>query len=322
MDDTSSETRPPDTGVGRFRAYLEHERNASAHTVDNYLRDLGQFVVQTWGESARAPYPWGEADRFTARRFLVLSQKAGSRPTTTARKLSSLRSFYRFLVREGVVTQNPFTGLRAPKAGRSLPDVLSVAEVTRLVEAPARLARGAAAGGPAPTPVQDYAVLRDTALLETLYSTGGRISEIAGLLERDVDLISGVVKVKGKGRKERLCPLGNPANHALRAAITRGSALWGGGRDRPVFRNKFGARLTPRSVERLMKPYLAAAGLDERFSPHALRHSFATHLLDAGADLRSVQELLGHASLSTTQIYTHVSVERLRNVYQDAHPRA
>ncbi len=307
-----------DPALARFMAYLAHERNASEHTLSNYARDIGQFAALTWGDEARPPFAWNAPDRFAARRFLVVIQKAGHQPATTARKLASLRSFYRYQMREGLVDQNPFGGLRPPKRGRELPDVLSVAEVQRLIEAPARQAATPEGRDPA----DRYAVARDTALLETLYSTGGRISEIAGLREQDVDLIAGMIKVRGKGRKERFCPLGAPAVRALRAVLELGAARWGGGRDQPVFRNRAGGRITPRSIERLMKTHLAAAGLDHRFSPHALRHSFATHLLDAGADLRSVQELLGHASLSTTQIYTHVSVERLRTVYNAAHPRA
>ena len=310
-----------DPALARFCTYLEHERNASRHTLLNYRIDIDQFIRLTWGEAAHPPFAWGTPDRFAARRFLVEFQKRGSRPATTARKLASMRSFYRFMVREGITDQSPFGGLRAPKAGRPLPEVLSVAEVLRLIESPARCLRrdhpDAREGAEA-----HYAMLRDTALLEVLYSTGGRVSEIAGLRERDVDLLSGVVKVRGKGRKERLCPLGNPACRSLRAMLAAGTVRWGGGRDRPVFRNLQGDALTPRSVERNLKRYLAEAGLSSRFSPHDLRHSFATHLLDAGADLRSVQELLGHASLSTTQIYTHVSVERLKKVYNDAHPRA
>jgi integrase/recombinase XerC len=323
--DIASQTRSAgaDPAVARFRRYLEHERNASTHTVTNYLRDIDQFVAGTWGADARPPHPWRAVDRFAARRFLVGFQKAGCRPATTARKLASLRAFYRFQLREELADINPFSGLRAPKRGRDLPDVLSVAEVERLLASPERCARRAAtAGKTTPDDATDYAMRRDTALLETLYSTGGRVSEISGMREGDLDLLSGVARVRGKGRKERLCPLGGPACRALRSLLEAGHARFGGGREAPVFRNLAGGPLTPRSVERMMKRYLAEAGLAAQFSPHALRHSFATHLLDNGADLRSVQELLGHASLSTTQIYTHVSVERLKKVYDEAHPRA
>ena len=171
----------------------------------------------------------------------------------------------------------------------------------------------------------DYAFSRDTAILEILYSTGMRVSELAGMNESDIDLLASVVKVRGKGKKERLCLLGKPAVKAMQAALEKRSTLAGMFKRAglpPVFVGRTGGRLTTRSIERLMKRYLARANLDPRMSPHALRHSFATHLLDAGADLRSVQELLGHASLSTTQIYTHVTVERLKQVYNEAHPRA
>jgi integrase/recombinase XerC len=313
----------PETAVARFMQYLEHERNASRHTLLNYRRDIDQFAAHLApGTDSGARAAWTGADVYAARRFLAQLQKAGCLPATTARKLSALRSFYRFLVREGLATANPFAGLRAPKRGRALPSFLSIEEVTRLIESPARLYRARADKDP----LSEYASLRDTALLEVLYSTGARVSEAVGLTRGQTDLLAGVAMVRGKGKKERLCPLGGPACKALRALLKRAAELWPdgvtGSRSEPVFRNLKGDRLTARSVERCLKRYLVAAGLDGRFTPHSLRHSFATHMLDAGADLRSVQELLGHASLSTTQIYTHVTVERLRKVYRDAHPRA
>ena len=313
-----------DPYVRRFSQYLETERNASRHTLAGYLLDLAQFVAFSWPEG-KAPWKWGEVDRFGARGFLVKFQKEGKRPATTGRKLSSLRSFFRFLEREGMVDRNPFVGLRPPKRQRLLPEVLSVEQVGRLMQAPLKALEQAVQKGKRVDAVQAYAAGRDAAILEVLYSTGARVSELAGMNVGDVDLLSGIVKVRGKGKKERLCPLGRPACKALREVLKRTEQVWsqkrhGGGS--PVFLNLKGDRLTTRSVERIMKKYLVAAGLDARQSPHALRHSFATHLLDAGADLRSVQELLGHASLSTTQIYTHVSVERLRKIYEEAHPRA
>jgi integrase/recombinase XerC len=267
-------------------------------------------------------------DRFAARRFLVESQKNGQAATTTSRKLSSLRAFYKFLEREGLLPANPFTGLKAPKRARTLPHFLSVGEVTRLLEMPAKLwAEGERPNGARERRMAEYIARRDTAILETLYSTGGRVSEVAGLQQHAVDMLSGVVVVRGKGKKERLCALGRPSLKALRAALDLRNALWpeleGRTRgDRPVFVNARGGRLTSRSIERLLKKYLMAANLNPDLSPHALRHSFATHLLEAGADLRSVQELLGHASLSTTQIYTHVTVETMKKAYREAHPRA
>ena len=312
-----------DPCVAAFRVFLVSEKNASPHTVSSYLRDIEQFAAMAWGADAAPPYAWQDADRFAARRFLVQFQKEGRMATTTGRKLSSLRAFYRFQERENFVTVNPFSGVRPPKRSRNLPEILSVAEILRLMESPMRVFdSGKADIKPADMPLHEYAALRDSAILEVMYSTGARISELAGLSEAAVDLMNGVIRVLGKGKKERLCPLGRPSVAALRRMMEKGHALWRGGRTQPVFLNHRGHRLTTRSMERMMKKYLVEAGLNPEISPHAMRHSFATHLLDAGADLRSVQELLGHASLSTTQIYTHVTVERLRKVYDDAHPRA
>ncbi|MGQ9660727.1 MAG: tyrosine recombinase [Kiritimatiellia bacterium] len=309
---------------------LRNERNASEHTIRNYTMDIGQFVSVAWGSDVRFPIPWEEADRFAARKFLVAFQRAGCSPSTTARKLSSLRSFYRFLQREEFVQVNPFHGLRSPKRPRALPEVLSLEEVKHLLDTAtatvsecAQLAKGVRSLRLAR---REYAALRDLAILEVLYSTGARVSEVAGLVEDRVDLLSGTITVLGKGKKERICPLGKPACAALQKAIDKGRELWPEMRhprgQRPVFFNLRGQTLSTRSMERSMKRALAAAGLSRKFSPHVLRHSFATHMLDAGADLRSVQELLGHASLSTTQIYTHVTVDRLKNVYRETHPRA
>jgi len=315
-----------DPSVSHFVRYLENERNASQHTISSYVLDIEQFVRFTWGADSAPPHRWERADRFAARKFLVEFQKAGKHASTTGRKLSSLRSFYRFLEREEYVDQNPFAGLRAPKRPRNLPEILSVDETARLLEAPmkmlekAKVKEGKAAGDEA-----EYAALRDAAILEVLYSTGARVSEVAGLTENNLDLLAGVAKVRGKGKKERMCPIGNPAFKALRAVIEKSHQLWPPAareKGRHVFLNLRGTPMTSRSIERMMKKYLAEAGLSAEFSPHTLRHSFATHMLDAGADLRSVQELLGHASLSTTQIYTHVSVERLKNIYEQTHPRA
>jgi integrase/recombinase XerC len=317
-----------DACVCHFLKYLENERNASPHTISNYLLDIKQFVAFTWAvddDDGKKKIRWGDADAFAARRFLVEFQKTGMQPTTTGRKLSSLRSFYRFLEREEYIEVNPFGGLRAPKRPRKLPEILSVEEVTRLIEAPAGMLKQDK-GRMDVDSVREYAVARDTAILEVLYSTGARVSEVVGLTGQDVDLLSSVVKVKGKGMKERLCPLGGPASRALRnlqeKALEGSSDSESKKRGRRVFLNLRGGPLTTRSVERMFKKYLSFAELNEGFSPHVLRHSFATHMLDSGADLRTVQELLGHSSMSTTQIYTHISVERLKKVYEEAHPRA
>jgi integrase/recombinase XerC len=315
-----------DPCIEHFVRYLEGEKNASEHTVSNYLVDIRQFCEIVWSEEARPPYPWASADRFAARKFLVFFQKLELAPSTTGRKLSALRSFYKFLLREEYVELNPFTGLNLPKKGRYLPQVLSVTEVGRLLDAPEQLAAAEPAANPKQKLWREYMTARDTAILEMLYSTGMRINELAQLPEESIDLLAGVARVRGKGKKERLCPLGSPALRALMKNLELRENVWlltGGRAARsPVFLNKNGGSISVRSIERTMKKYVLFCGLNPELTPHSLRHSFATHLLDAGADLRSVQELLGHASLSTTQIYTHVSVERLKEVYQMAHPKA
>lgn len=312
-----------DPAVRHFVKYLRNERNASEHTVNAYLRDIDQFAVLIWGDRFKLPCKWNSIDRFAGRRFLVESQKSGRQATTTGRKLSGLRSFYRFLEREEYVEQNPFGGLRAPKRMRKLPAVMTLEEVERLLKMPTSIGSRALRGKTKKDRLlADYIVARDTAILEALYSSGARVSELINLTMRDVDLLSGVAKVKGKGKKERMCPLGNPACKALRRMIEIADGIWPKSVQGALFRNTRGGKITSRSVERMLKVCVAEAGLNPAISPHSLRHSFATHLLDGGADLRSVQELLGHASISTTQIYTHVSVERLKKVYEDTHPRA
>ena len=315
-----------DPCIEHFVQYLEGEKNASEHTISNYLVDIRQYCEIVWGEDAQPPYRWAAADRFTARKFLVFFQKLELAPTTTGRKLSALRSFYKFLLREEYVEQNPFSGLNLPKKGNYLPQILSVAEVGKLLDAPAKFAEQQQATNPKQRLWREYMVARDSAILELLYSTGMRINELVKLPEESIDLLSGVARVRGKGKKERLCPLGSPATRALMKNLELRENIWilEGKRNArsPVFLNKNGGPISARSIERMMKKYVLFCGLNAELTPHSLRHSFATHLLDAGADLRSVQELLGHASLSTTQIYTHVSVERLKEVYQLAHPRA
>lgn len=316
-----------DPCVKHFIQYLEAEKNASEHTVSNYLIDIRQFCEIVFGEDATAPFKWKSADRFAARKFLVFFQKLEMAPTTTGRKLSALRSFYKFLLREEYVDQNPFSGLNLPKKGSYLPQILSVTEIGKLLDAPAKYdEQQTPSSNPRVKLWREYMVARDMAILEMLYSTGMRINELVKLPEDRIDMLSGVARVMGKGKKERLCPLGSPAERALTKNLELRENVWllEGKRDvrSPVFLNKNGGPITARSIERMMKKYVLFSGLNAELTPHSLRHSFATHLLDAGADLRSVQELLGHASLSTTQIYTHVSVERLKEVYQLAHPRA
>jgi integrase/recombinase XerC len=311
--------------VAEFARHLSAERNASEHTLSAYLQDLAQFAAYTFGAAAPPPFAWETPDRFAARGFLVACQRGGAAPATTRRKLSAVRAFYTFLIREGRLRRNPCAGLRGPRLSRRLPLVLTVNQAAALLQAPLRALeeRRQVVGRP-PAPAAAYAAWRDAAVLELLYSTGARVAEAAGLTRAQVDLLGGVVKLRGKGRKERLGALGKPALATLRQALEFAALLWPAS-VRPgahLFLNLKGGPLTPRSIERQMKRWLAQAGLPPSLSPHKLRHSFATHLLEAGADLRSVQELLGHASLSTTQIYTHVTVERLREIYRQAHPRA
>lgn len=294
--------------IARFLRYLHVERGASPHTLKSYREDLETLVEYFREADGSCPDP-ANLTAVELRGYLAALHEAGYAKTSIARKLASLRSFYRFGQREGWVKNNPAKALRNPRKSRQLPHILSTSEIGKLLAAPS---------GDAPLG------LRDRAILETLYSAGLRVSELVGLNDGDIDFEQAVLRVRGKGRKERLAPLGSYALRALRRwlKVRRLSARQPAGREAPVFVNKFGTRLTARSVGRLLEKHLRTTGLDLRTSPHTLRHSFATHLLDRGADIRSVQELLGHKSLVTTQIYTHVSTSSLRAAYEKAHPRA
>ena len=269
---------------------------------------------------------WRKVTSLHGRRFALELQKLDLARTSLQRKMSSLRSFFRFLVREDLIEGNPFVGLQTARAPRRLPQVLTMTEVDRLLQAPDTYWTAHAPNDPSDDAAlrAEFAAARDGAILEVIYSGGLRISEAVGLDYERIDFLSATFVVRGKGRKERLCALGKPAVKALRDYLAKREKL-GLARRRQrgaLFLNARGGRLTAKSVQRSFKRYLQVAQLPQDYTPHKLRHSFATHLLDAGADLRSVQELLGHASLSTTQIYTHVSVERLIEVYAKAHPRA
>jgi integrase/recombinase XerC len=295
--------------LAEFLRHLALERNASAHTVKSYREDLTQaiefFRTRLAGKS---PQPELMTTRLLRAHLAWLSEQGYAR-STIGRRLAAVRSWCRFLCRQGTLTANPALGLRGPRQDKKLPHFVSREDMARLLETP-----------PAGTPLG----LRDRAILETLYSAGLRVSELTGLDVGDVDLNEGVAMVRGKGRKERLAMLGPQAVEALTLWMPERQALAGArAASQPaLYLNRNGTRLSSRSVGRLLEKYLAQAGLDRRTSPHTLRHSFATHLLDAGADIRSVQELLGHRSLATTQIYTHVSTQRLRESYHKAHPRA
>ncbi len=310
--------------VAHFLSYLRDERQASRHTVENYRRDIVQFARLVLKSETPEAADWASADVFHARNFVMALQREELARTSVGRKVSALRSFYRHLVREGVVKGNPFTGLTSPKRQRRLPKYFSVDEISRLLDAPAAYWREAAAKAAAKNDdTAGFAAARDAALLEVIYSGGLRISEALGVNLGDADLAGGILRVRGKGKKERIAVLGEPAVAAIRAYLDwRLSRTPNQAPNAPLFVNRFGQRLMARSFQRNLKFYLATANLPHEMSPHKLRHSFATHLLNAGADLRSVQELLGHANLSTTQIYTHISAERLKAVYAKAHPKA
>ncbi len=313
-----------DSSIALFVGYLEGEKNASEHTIKNYLIDIRQFCEIKWTNQS-PPYSWNQVDRYDARAFLVSFQKLDMSPSTTGRKLAALRSFFSFLLREEIIFKNPFKGLSAPRRGRYLPKILSVKEVARLLEAPLKNSSLEKPKSASRKAWVTYVIKRDIAILELLYSTGMRVNELVELAEAQVNLLSGIARVRGKGKKERLCPLGTYAEKALRDALKSRdmvviSLQLGKSKKLPLFLNRQGGKLTARSIERMMKKYLICCGLSSELTPHSLRHSFATHLLDGGAELRAVQELLGHASLSTTQIYTHISIERLKEVYDKAHP--
>jgi integrase/recombinase XerC len=293
-------------GLDSFLEHLESERDCSEHTIRAYSTDVVEFV--RFADRGGALRPEG-VDHLLLRRYLAHLRGSGRSRSTIARKLASLRSLFRYLVREEVMEGNPAADLRSPRREKRLPAVLDEGQMRAVLELP---------------DVSTFLGLRDRAILEVLYSTGMRAGELAGANIEDVDLIGEVVRVRGKRKKERLAPLGSYAIAAVRDYLDarqlhpRAPAF----DRRALLLNRFGGRMSDRSLRRTLAKYFRAAGLSLDVTPHTVRHSFATHLLDHGADLRSVQELLGHASLQSTQIYTHVSAERLKQVYDKAHPRA
>jgi integrase/recombinase XerC len=310
----------------QFLDYLRLEKHFSGYTVKSYAADLvqfGQFLIGEIGQTNADPplnvvFPetpgsmdekYAKAEPLQVREFLAYLYAQNYTKSTTARKLATLRSFYKFLIRKGVCTINPLATIRTPKQEKRLPKCLDLEQVQKLLDAPGD---------------GDLLSARDKAMLEVLYSSGIRVSELVELKMEDIDLNEGVLRVTGKGRKDRLTPIGSQAIKALQKYFEMRSStprfqVEGNTR---VFLNKHGEPLSTRSVRRKLDKYLVAAGLDPGISPHTLRHSFATHLLNNGADLRSVQELLGHQSLSTTQIYTHLTTSRVKEAYDAAHPRA
>jgi tyrosine recombinase XerC len=291
--------------LDRFLRHLARERNMSDQTVRAYRTDVFQFLDEVTESSLRA----GEVDVRTVRRFLGVLRERGLSSRSVARKLASLRTFLNWCVREKILVENVADALRTPRFDKHLPDFLEEDEISVLLETP---------------PETGFIGTRDRALLETLYSGGLRVSELVSLDLRDLEGATEVLRVHGKGDKERLVPVGSYAlaaidryleerkQHLVRLKTTSNA----------LFLNKNGSRLTDRSVRRLLDAHVRDAGITKKITPHTLRHSFATHLLNRGADLRAVQELLGHANISTTQIYTHVTAARLREVYDATHPRA
>jgi len=288
--------------IEKFLSCLRDQRNYSEHTLRAYRRDLGDFSDFLGEEGLE------EAPPLRIRAFLMNLRQSGASRKTTARKLAALRSFYRFLVREGIVAGNPAVSVRSPRLPKNLPNFLTIQQVNTLLDTPDK---------------SDLWGLRDASIMELLYSSGLRVSELTSLDRDDVDLLSEMVRVQGKGRKERMAPVGGVAATALSRYLAERDAQNNRQFDAgALFINRRGGRLSARSVGRILEKYIAQAGVGVHTTPHTLRHSFATHLLDRGADLRAVQELLGHSSLSSTQIYTHLTTERLREVYRKAHPRA
>jgi len=328
--------------TGQFLNYLDYERRFSAHTVKCYGADLAQFgqflcrdEQQQESNTQQSSPATGQPDFYQAvgsatatetkpqleekllsvevsdlRSYLgFLNEKQYSK-STIARKIATLRSFYKFLVKRGRIQSNPVVGIRTPKQEKKLPRCLDYEEVKKLIETP---------------PMDNWLGVRDRAIMETLYSTGVRISELVGLNIEDIDFLGEIVHIRGKGKKERLAPIGSSALQVIQYYMEFRSKRAQNENNfdmKVLFVNKHGGRLSSRSVRRKMDKYLAMAGMDPSISPHTLRHSFATHMLNNGADLRSVQELLGHQSLSTTQIYTHMTTKRLKQVYDQAHPRS
>ncbi|HKQ08037.1 MAG TPA: tyrosine recombinase XerC [Blastocatellia bacterium] len=301
--------------ISRFGDHLKYERNVSEHTLRNYMSDLEQFldfICPVDASGSRREVDVKQIDHITIREYLSRLYQEKRKKTSIARKLATLRTFFKFLCREQVLEMNPAKLVSSPRLEKKLPKVMQVEEVIRFIE----------------TPDTDTVLgKRDRAILEMLYATGCRVAELAGMNLDDVDFRNETVRLRGKRRKERIVPFGSKAKEALQIYLgVRGELLIEATESErdvlALFLNYQGTRITTRSVARMLDKYVKECALAHGVSPHALRHSFATHLLSAGADLRSIQELLGHARLSTTQIYTQVSVEQLMQVYDKAHPKA
>ena len=285
--------------IEKFMRYLEIEKNYSVHTILNYKLDLQGFNKFIAGTDLE------KIDYLSLRKYLAVLKEKNLGLRTVGRQLSALRSFFKFLTREGYIKNNPMLMLSSPKIDKHLPSFMTEGEIYKLIES--ACAKNS----------DDIIGLRDRAILEAFYSSGLRISELVGLNLDDIDFISGILKIRGKGKKERIVPMGETALLAIRKYLAKRKKEIDA-----IFLNNHSRRITTRGVRFILVKYLKAAGIKPGVSAHTFRHSFATHLLNRGADLRTVQELLGHANLSTTQIYTHLTTERLKNVYDKAHPRA
>ncbi|HTR44374.1 MAG TPA: tyrosine recombinase XerC [Thermodesulfovibrionales bacterium] len=284
--------------IEQFLRYMLTERGASEHTIRSYRKDLETFFAYVNSEAK-------SVEPVEIRGFVAGQMKDGLKKSTVGRRLATIRSFYRFLHREGFVKVNPAKLVNAPKLPKLLPKFLTVDDAFSLMEKPEGIG---------------FMPVRDRAILELLYSNGLRVAELSGLNQDDVNIREGLVKIRGKGRKERIGPIGRKALDALRAYIIERTLLKK--KEKALFLNRSGTRLTDRGVRRIVVKYARAALIDGRIGPHTLRHTFATHLLQGGADLRVIQELLGHASLSTTQKYTHLDIQHLMDIYDKAHPLA
>lgn len=307
--------------VGKFLIHLTTDRGVSIYTHRNYQQTLLEFI-QWYQTEHKSPPAWDKLQRDDFRAYLrSLGRKKLSRAAIQLR-FSALRTYYRFLNRHGIVAASPIKNVQLPKLEKRLPRFLTIEQMKQLLAAPQKLLSASEKSKGPGRPVSPEVCLRDVAVLETIYSCGLRISELCGLTVEDIDSSIQLVRVRGKGKKERLVPIGQPALQAIQqywdTLLSPPTSL------QPVFRSdtKKAAPVRPLQLSRRLKQYLIIAGLDPSLTPHKLRHSYATHLLDAGADLRSVQELLGHAHLITTQVYTHVTTERLKRAYDQAHPRA
>ncbi|HZF00373.1 MAG TPA: tyrosine recombinase XerC [Methylomirabilota bacterium] len=321
MEEQSAKPQIHGKWIQKFLAHLAVDRGASAYTQRNYKQALAEFSRWHLEERQSAPV-WGKLQRDDFRNYLRFLGRHNLGRAAIQLRFSALRTFYKFLIRHGIVEISPIKSLSLPKLEKRLPKFLTKQQMEDLLKAPFELLKLRKEKKGAGRPISTAACLRDIAVLETIYSCGLRISELCGLRAEDIDWSGQIVRVRGKGKKERLVPIGKPALMAIQDYWNTLKRPPSGAS--PVFfsETKKRAPLAPIQLSRRLKQYLVIAGLDPGLTPHKLRHSYATHLLDAGADLRSVQELLGHAHLITTQVYTHVTTERLKKAYDAAHPRA